>query len=128
MTERTYRLMLGLLMITALLLQLNYAIYVIIGILLFEGISNFRIPILISQQRYGDKPFHVTDNENYSCSINFEAERFYRIPVAFFILFGFVIFPKALWFFPWFIGLNLLLAGISGTCALLILLRKLGFK
>jgi hypothetical protein len=128
MTERAYRFILGLSMISFLLLQWDYAIYGIISILLFEGITNWRVPILISQIRYAGKDFQVTDSENEACALNFEAERFLRFAVSFFIILGFVAFPKELWFFPWFVGLNLLLAGISGICPMVMLFRKSGLR
>lgn len=128
MTERAYRFVLGLSMISFLLLQWDYAIYGLLAVLLFEGVTNFRIPILVSQLRYSGREFQVTDSENEDCAINFEAERFLRLAVSTFVILGFVAFRKELWFFPWFVGLNLLLAGITGICPMIMLFRKVGLR
>jgi len=71
MTERAYHFMLGLSMISFLLLQWDYAIYAYIAVLLFEGITNWRIPVLVSQIRYAGKAFQATDSENESYTLNF---------------------------------------------------------
>jgi Inner membrane protein YgaP-like, transmembrane domain len=115
-------------MISFLLLQWNYAMYILLTILLFEGATNWRIPILTSRLRYADKPFQITDSENEFCRINFEAERFLRLAVSFFIILGFITFPDELWFLTWFVGLNLLVAGTTGICPMLMLFRRVGLR
>ena len=134
MTERAYRFMLGLSMISFLLLQWDYAIYAYIAVLLFEGITNWRIPVLVSQIRYAGKDFQVTDSENETCSLNFEAERFLRFAVSFFIILGFVAFPKELWFFPeevflfWVLVIDILPLINSRDCHPVVNLPPLGIK
>ena len=128
MTERAYRFILGFSLITFLLMEWDLAIYTFLAVFIFEGITNWRIPILISKLRYANEPFLVTDSENEDYKINLEAERMLRPTVAFFIFLGFIAFPEALWFIPWFVGLNLLVAGTTGVCALVMFYRKIGLK
>ena len=132
MSERVNRFILGFSLIAFLFLEWSYGVYAIIGILIFEGITNLRMPILVSKLRYsvGQTTDGLTFDfdENDNCKFTYEAERLLRFTVATTISLGFIFFAELLWFLPWFVGLNLLLAGITGTCALLILLKKLGFK
>jgi len=132
MSERVNRFILGFSLIAFLFLEWSFGVYAIIGILIFEGITNLRMPILVSKLRYsvGQTTDGLTLNfdENDNCKFTYEAERLLRFTVATTISLGFIFFEELLWFLPWFVGLNLLLAGITGTCALLILLKKLGFK
>ena len=127
MSDRSYRFFLGLSILISLFLQLDYAIYIIIGMMLIEAVTNYRIPILINQF----KANHLQDDHkrNTDCTyLGIEAERLFRFIVVVFITLGCIIFPDKLWVFPWFVGLNLVLAGITGICPLVMLLRKLGFN
>jgi len=132
MSERVNRFILGFSLISFLFLEWNYGVYAIICILVFEGVTNLRLPILVSKLRYSTgqttEGLTLDFDENDNCKFSYEAERLLRFSVATTISLGFIFFEELLWFLPWFVGLNLLLAGITGTCALLILLRKLGFK
>ena len=57
MSERTFRLILGALLWAALISSAMYEtmvpLYCFVGLLLFEGITNWRVPIIISRIRYG---------------------------------------------------------------------------
>jgi len=132
MSERANRFIFGFSLITFLFLEWSYGVYAIIFILIFEGITNLRIPRLVSKLRYstGQTAEGLTADivENENCTFSYEAERLLRFAVAITISLGFVFFEGLLWFLPWFVGLNLLLAGITGTCALVMLFRKIGFK
>lgn len=132
MSERVNRFILGFSLITFLFMEWSYGVYAIICILILEGITNLRIPILVSKLRYSmgqtAEGLTLDFDENDDCKFNYEAERLLRFSVATTISLGFIFFEELLWFLPWFVGLNLLLAGITGTCALLMLLKKLGFK
>lgn len=130
MTERTFRFILGFSMIMFLFLEWHFAIYGILCILIIEGATNWRIPILISKLRYrhqNDK-YLESESENDEYKINLEAERMLRPTVALFIALGFIVFPQHLWFLPWFVGLNLLIAGATGVCALVLFYRKIGLR
>lgn len=128
MTERAYRFMFGFSMLLCLFMGWDYAIYALLGLLLAEGITNWRVPILVSRMRYPMGGFQVTDSENPYYRVHYEAERMLRWVMAAALGAGFIMFPKQLWFLPWFASLNLLLAGITGICPMVMLLRRLGLK
>ena len=128
MTERAYRFILGLSIITFLLLEWDLAIYIFLAVFIIEGITNWRIPILISKLRYRNQNFQVSEGENEDYTVNLEAERMLRPTVALFVFLGFIVFPEALWFIPWFVGLNLLIAGTTGVCALVMFYRRIGLR
>ena len=129
MSERAYRLVTGILMITFLFFQLDYAMYALIVLLAFEGLTNWRVPLLVSSVLYPKNIIQVTDGENQNYTINYDAERMLRWIVLCLILLGTVSYTEqSLWIFPWFVGLMLLLAGITGICPMVMALRKLGLK
>jgi hypothetical protein len=128
MTERAYRIILGAVLLGLLFLKWELAIHVYIGLLIFEGITNVRIPILVSRLRFGS---HYSPDSLLSpgCSkIPFDAERALRLIVASFLILSYVLFNQALWFFPWFVGAMLLNAGITNICPMVMGLRWSGFR
>lgn len=130
MTERTFRIILGAVLLAALYFELPMVIYGYITVLLFEGITNWRIPILVSRLSGGDHQANpeCTISPGDNARINFEAERALRLAVAGFLIVSFVVFGKELWFFPWFIGFALFGAGLSGICPMVMGFRWLGFR
>jgi hypothetical protein len=128
MSERVFRLILGSSLILLLFLQNETLIYCYIGLLLFEGITNWRIPVIISRLRYGE--FHdVTSSGDSQCrSIPFDAERALRFVVAILLIVTYVLFPEQVWFFPWFIGFMLFMAGLTNICPMVMSLRWLGLR
>ncbi len=129
MTERAYRLVVGILMLSFLFFRLDYAMWGLLLIMTFEGLTNLRIPIIVSKALYPDNVIRVTEGENQNCSINYDAERMLRWIVMLLILLGVLQQTEHLfWFFPWFVGLMLLLAGVTGICPMVMALRKLGLK
>lgn len=129
MTERVYRLVVGILMMFSLFFQLEIAMWALLCLMTFEGLTNWRIPIVISKLIYSNDTIKVTEGDNPSYSINYDAERMLRWIVLFLILLGTIKYTNEhLWFFPWFVGLMLLLAGITGICPMVMALRKLGLK
>ena len=127
MSERAFRLIQGIVLLLALYFELEEVIYAYTGILLFEGLTNYRIPILLSRLRYGTNAVNITP-ESLSYRFSFEAERMLRIIVFLFMLISYFIFPDVLWFFPWFIGVMLLMAGITNICPMTMVLRFIGFR
>ena len=130
MTERTFRIFLGAFLLAALYFEFPMVVYGYIVVLLFEGITNWRIPILMSRLR-GDPAMDVSQcriSPGDRARVNFEAERALRLAVAGFLIVSFIIFSKELWFFPWFIGFALFGAGLSGICPMVMGFRWLGFR
>ena len=130
MSERIFRIILGSILLVALYFDLRLVIYGFIIVILFEGITNWRVPLLVS--RLQSAPSGVNSDCGLSpgdrARINFEAERALRLAVAAFLIISYVVFSKELWFFPWFIGFALFGAGLSGICPMVMGFRWLGFR
>lgn len=128
MSERVFRFILGSTLLLLLFLQQDQAIFIYIGVLLLEGITNWRIPMLVSRLRYGsDYNLNQTADESHG-SIPFQAERALRLIVAVFLIVTFVMFREQVWFFPWFIGFMLFMAGMTNICPMVMGLRWMGFR
>ncbi|HEY9199695.1 MAG TPA: DUF2892 domain-containing protein [Gammaproteobacteria bacterium] len=128
MSERAFRFILGASLIFLLYMQADALVYVYIGILLFEGLTNWRVPLLVSRLRYG-ADFRMQDLLSPGCSrIPFDAERMLRLIVALLLILTFVLFPEQTWFFPWFIGFMLFMAGMTNICPMVMGLRWMGFR
>ena len=127
MTERSFRLILGGVLILALYLDSHGLMYAYLSVLLFEGITNYRIPIVVSRLR-GGKRREGPEPDARGTRINFETERALRLIIAVLIVVSFVVFHEELWFVPWFIGFSLVMAGITGICPMAILLTWMGFR
>ena len=134
MSERVFRLIFGTALWIVLLLCAVYQrvefMYGFISLLLFEGITNLRIPILISRWRYG-KDYKSEANATSPASTFlglFEAERALRFIIAALLIFSYFIFNDYFLFFSWFIAGMLIVAGISSICPMVMFLRWVGFK
>jgi len=132
MSDRTYRLILGALLLLALYFDLHYFIYSAIAILLLEGVTNRRITLLVQKIRGTSSALdEATDTLapfQCNCRFNFEAERAWRLVSASMLLITYVLLYDLLWFFPWFMGFALFGAGASGVCPMLSGIRWVGFK
>ena len=95
----------------------------------FEALTNLRVPIVASKILYPNDVIKVTEGENQSSSVNYEAERMLRWISMFLILLGITSYTgDQLWYLPWLVGLMLLLSGITGICPMVMALRKIGLK
>ena len=134
MSERTFRLVLGGLLWAALIASALYEsmlpIYALVTLLLFEGITNWRIPILITRVRYGkDYQQHLEQTTCGSSPIaGLEAERMLRFIVTVFVLISFFVTPDLIWFLPWFVAGMLILAGVTNICPMVMFLRWIGLR
>lgn len=125
MTERNFRLVIGTWLVLALLLALPDAIYALMAVLLFEGITNWRVPGLIARLR--GQP--VTQGQaTGECTIPFEAERALRLLIVGFLALALFALPDQLWWLPWFVGFALIGAGLSGICPMVQALRWVGMR
>jgi hypothetical protein len=126
MSERSFRLIQGLYILLVLYFELDTLLYVYLGIIALEGITNWRLPTLINRLRYGSPS--PQEHETKPPRFNFEAERLLRLVVFTLLLFTVLIFPEAGWFFPWFIGAMLFMAGVTNICPMVMMFRYLGFR
>lgn len=132
MSDRTYRLLFGLALLLSLYFQLPASVYGLIVLAVFEGLTNLRVPVVVTRLR-GKLDGEVPMQENLTVTgspgrDSFEAERALRLLMAAFLVLSFAIWPEHLWFLPWFIGFALFGAGVSGVCPSLSLLKWLGFR
>ena len=128
MTERAFRLVLGAALLALLYFNFEVGVYFYIGVLVFEGVTNWRVPMVVSRIRYGSG-YSASDNLSPGCSrIPFDAERVLRLIVAVLLIVTFVIFKDPTWIFPWFIASMLLLAGITNICPMVMGLQWMGFR
>jgi hypothetical protein len=142
MSERSFRIIQGSYLLLALYFGLDVLVLAYLVLIAFEGLTNWRIPLIVNRFRYGklavaSGPDPATDNkidpsdtpaQCESCKFNFEAERLLRIVVFVLLIFTVLIFPEPGWFFPWFIGAMFLMAGLTNICPMVLLFRYLGFR
>lgn len=128
MNERTFRLILGAALLLMLYLDFEAGIFAYIGVLLFEGVTNWRVPMLVSRLRFG-ADYHPADGLSPGCArVPFDAERALRLIVAVLLVVSYVVYREQAWFFPWFIGSMLLLAGVTNICPMVMALKWSGFR
>lgn len=128
MTERIYRLVIGIILILFLYLDRQYLYFAFLGLLAFEGITNLRIPRLISRLRYGPRyPDHM-DPAILDFKINFEAERAMRLVFGSLLAIALFALPPALDPVAWLLAVALALSGLVNVCPSVILFRALGFR
>ncbi len=126
MRDNTYRIILGAILLLALYVDVSVVIYVTVAIVLFEGITNMRVPKLVN--RMLKKPEQVPNGKTVT-RFNFEAERMFRLTVGGLIAATYPLgADSVVWFFPWFMGFAILGAGVSGICPALALFKWVGFK
>ncbi len=138
MTERTFRIFLGAGLLIILYLstvyEKIYLTYTFIGLLLFEGITNWRIPRLVSIiinkvfNKHAGKPHSDAGSYSGLSKGAFEAERALRLVVALLLILPFIWSNEHIWILPWFIACMLLLAGITNICPMVMFFRWMGFK
>jgi hypothetical protein len=128
MSERDFRLIQGIYLLIALFFEIDMMIYVFIAVFLLEAVTNWRVPKLVSQMRFGRAAVATQNAGEASARYKFEAERMLRITVDFLLVLSFVLYPELLWFLPWFVAVMLLLAGITKICPMVLFFRYLGFR
>ena len=130
MSEKNFRIILGTWLILGLFINSPYVIYALVTLLIFEGVTNLRIPGLVSQMRFGTQAAVKSDAEDLNAGARtcFEAERGLRLIVAGLIVVPMVSVYELLWLLPWFVGFALIGAGLSGICPMVLALRWLGMR
>lgn len=134
MSDRSYRLILGALLLAALYTNQKGLIFGLIVMLTIEGISNRRVPQVLTalraKTRFGPAitPIASLPPKRREVRFHFEAERAWRLIAALLLLVGTLLFNGALWFLPWFMGFAMLGAGVSGVCPMLITVERIGFR
>lgn len=132
MSDRFYRTLFGAMLLIFLYFDLRSAIYGLMAIATFEGITNWRVPTLVWRIRGFRSP---PDNNSATLApahsvghFGFEAERAFRLTVVLMLASAFFIPGGFLWWLPWFMGFAIFGAGISGVCPVYFTLRWIGFR
>ena len=114
MSERYFRIVIGVWLIAGLFLGAVEFIYILSALLLVEGVTNYRVPALISRLRYG-KTWQDTKDDLVSSTsrLSFEAERALRFIVAVFIIVPLQPGMDVLWWLTWFVGFALIGGGLE---------------
>lgn len=127
MIERWYRLAQGIYLIAALYIESDMMIYTFMALLTIEAIVNIRVPVLV--MKLTNSVIDEDDEQGNNCyTFSIDSERLLRLVVVAFLLVTYVLFPEPVWFFPWFIGAMLLLAGITNICPMVMMFQYVGFK
>jgi len=130
MSNRLYRLFVGLILLIGLYFDLPGLIYALIIVVLLEGITNLRIPVLISEIR-SDRSGDTTEGTlgiTFKERFGFDAERAWRLLLGSVLIVVYVLFYDKVWYLAWFMGFAILGAGLSGVCPLFISLKWAGFR
>lgn len=128
MSDRTYRLLLGTLLLVSLYFEIGYLMYFLIGMLFFEGVTNWRAPLVLRRLQGKVEPTSIPAPDRKESRFDFEAERAWRLIVGLLLLVTFVGFYDKMWFFPWFMGFAIFGAGASGVCPVLIGVKWAGCR
>ncbi len=144
MTNRSYRLLVGSLLLIFLYFDMHKGVYVLILLMFLEGVSNYLLPDFVNRFMHGVSG--QTDNlapVNKQSRFAFSAERAWRLLVSLLLTFSYILFnqnftflPATMadecsyisWFFPWFMGFAIFGAGVSAICPSLLLVKWAGFK
>ena len=125
MGESHYRILIGATLLITLYFDLDQVIAGIVGLMLFEGITNLRMPMIVNRA----KKRHINTSNTASSSLfPFEAERILRFIAASVLILSYFAFPQSAWVLPWLLGFAFLGAGLTGVCPMIMLLRKTGFS
>jgi len=132
MSDRSYRLLFGFVLLLTLYYRVDGVLYALITLALLEGLTGLRVPMVVTRLRTS-MAAEVPLAENLTVAPSrakyaFEAERILRLTLAVVLFLTCVLFPTYLWFFPWFVGFALFGAGVSGVCPSLSLFKWMGFR
>lgn len=130
MTDRHFRLFFGIVLLALLYLDEIQGIGFLVAFLLFEGVTNWRFPLIARRVR-GDNDDTASVHTltlSAPAKIPFDAERALRLVMALILILSVYLFPESVWWMAWFVGFAVLGAGVSGVCPMLTSLRMLGFR
>ena len=133
MSERQFRFIMGfglwLVLVYSAFYETMMPVFIFVGVLLFEGITNQRLPMIVSRLRYGE---YSPEPEESTCNMKWfnkiESERVLRFIVSIFVLLPFYLLPEMIWFIPWFVSSMLILAGITNICPMVMFMKWAGLK
>lgn len=131
MSDRAYLFIVGMYILSALYLGIDMMIYILVAVMLFEGLSGLTITSLTQKLR---KVSLDTGLLRYDATprFNFDAFRALRIFFAIAMTVSYAAVHEynieVIWFLPWFFGFALVGAGVSSVCPVLLGMKWLGFR
>ncbi|MBI3775396.1 MAG: DUF2892 domain-containing protein [Gammaproteobacteria bacterium] len=127
MTERTYRFVLGAALTLLLYFHIESLQYLYLSVLLWEALTGFRVPLMVSRWRYGAN-FHDEVRDPATYRFTFEAERGMRVAFVAVLIMAFFVIPADYWYISWMAAIMLFLAGLVNFCPMVAMLRWVGFR
>ena len=127
MTERTYRFVLGAVLTLLLYFHLEPLQYVYVGVLFWEALTGFRVPLMVSRLRYGAN-YSDVQRDPVAYRFKFEAERGMRVVFGMVTIAAFFVIPADYWFVSWLVAIALFLSGLVNFCPMVAILRWIGFR
>lgn len=125
MSERHFRIVLGLWLVGALYLNSAALVQALLVLLVFEGVTDLRIPRLLNRLRPAVADVEIQPG---AARFSFEAERMLRLIVAALVALPMLEAAQVLWWLPWVVGFALIGAGLSGICPMVMALRRVGLR
>ncbi len=131
MSERLYLFLVGVYILFALYFEMDFLIYGLVALLVFEAITDIRITTLTQRVRHItlDSGLVAFQSRN---RFNVEALRAWRLFVSAILALSYYLVHEqgleVIWFFPWFMGFAIMGAGASGVCPVLLALKWAGFR
>jgi hypothetical protein len=131
-SERSYIFLVGVIIVLGLYLESAYIIFGLSGILVFEGLSNIRLPVLVRKLAHKPPPtvdMHAPNTHNrYGLSAVRAWHMMVGTTLAASYYLAFVMGYSQMWFLSWVIGVAALGAGVTSSCPLYAALVWMGFK
>ncbi len=128
MSERTYRFILGFTLVLVLYFHWEPLEYVYISVLLFEGLTGYRITVMTARIRTGKGDVVSSPPPRPNYRFKFDAERGMRLWFGGFMALAFFALPADYWFVNWVIAISLFLSGLVNYCPMVGTLRWVGFR
>ncbi len=128
--QRIYMFLVGSVLLLALYFEISGLLYALAALVILEAVTNIRVVKLLIKLM--GTPASSVCNANSpdttrASRFNFDAERAWQLSMGPMLIVSYML-GNTLWFIPWFIGLAVIGAGLSGVCPWLIALRAIGFK
>ena len=130
MSEHTYRLIIGSLMLLMLYTGYHFVAYLIIGMTLIEGLTNQRLNLVVTsiRRKLGANMSGFEKPPREDSRISFDAERAQRLFIAIAFTAIFFAAPEELWVLNWYFAFGMLISGIVMFCPMIALFRVIGFR
>jgi type IV secretory pathway TraG/TraD family ATPase VirD4 len=121
MSESNFRILIGIILVTLLLWENTFAIYVYCAYLAFEFLTNIRFTFILNKIKGNS----ITTEGSF---LEMDSERMLRLIVIAIVGMGTFYHNQVTWPIPWFVALMLVSAGITRICPMKMTLAWIGLK